>query len=124
LEIRHCPEARLKGTFERWWSDLDQTIKSMPKSESHQEIKLSAEDLLGEILEGVRRIERSISEGVVTLPTGFPTWFTSTLGAPLSSEGRASALVNIVPSGTEKAESGNSATITIPFSFPPIMKKD
>ena len=58
------PKDRLEQTFERFWPDLEQAIHDIPEPEQHHEAKRSADDMLGDLLEGMRRIERSITEGV------------------------------------------------------------
>lgn len=52
------PEERLKSIFEKWWPDLNQALKKIPKSPSQPAPPTSDRQMLDEILNTVRSISR------------------------------------------------------------------
>jgi tetratricopeptide (TPR) repeat protein len=69
LDGNSLPEKQLERTFERWWPDLEKVLKTLSKTEEIPERKPASDEMLGEILEGIRRIERSISSITATYPS-------------------------------------------------------
>jgi hypothetical protein len=61
------PDDVLGETFEMWWPRLEKELSEISARDHQPEIQPKQEDVLMEILETVRRVERSIHEG--TAPT-------------------------------------------------------
>jgi TIR domain len=62
----------LKETFDMWWPRLRDELSQIPEPENKAEIESKPQDMLSEILEGMRRIERSIESGI-RIRTNFST---------------------------------------------------
>jgi TIR domain len=62
----------LKETFDMWWPKLRDELSQIPELENKVKIESKPQDMLGEILEGMRRIERSIEAGM-RIRTDFST---------------------------------------------------
>src|SRR5262249_16718440 len=56
--------ALLKETFDMWWPRLRDELSQIPEPENKAEMESKPQDILTELLEGMRRIERSIEAGV------------------------------------------------------------
>jgi hypothetical protein len=54
----------LRETFDLWWPKLSNKLNEIPEPENTPDMETKPQDILGEVLEGVRRIERSIAEGI------------------------------------------------------------
>lgn len=54
------PNKQLDTIFDKWWPDLDKSIKGIPGGETKKEIRRTAEDMLAEILGLVREQTRLI----------------------------------------------------------------
>ena len=53
--------ALLKDTFDMWWPRLRDELVKIPEPENKPEIESKPQDMLSEVLEGMRRIERFIT---------------------------------------------------------------
>jgi hypothetical protein len=55
---------QLKRVFDRSWSELERALKQLPATTSQPEVRRSRENMLGEVLEEVRRMSLYISDDI------------------------------------------------------------
>ncbi len=60
---------QLQRAFERCWPELERSLNNLPELESAHDVPRSSEDMIAEVLEGIRRIERSLA--LADMPKSF-----------------------------------------------------
>jgi hypothetical protein len=61
LKDEALPESQLDKYFDRWWPDLEEQLKGIPRTPGASEPQRSERDILEEILESVRGLKRVYS---------------------------------------------------------------
>ena len=52
------PDPQLEKSFEKWWPDLEERLRNLPEEKAAAPIKRSVEDMIAELLEMTRNVER------------------------------------------------------------------